>query len=277
MAEYFFPEYIGAVAEDILDIWGHEPGPHNYYFHGPPGAGKTFLAYWLAKKVGCNIHKHICTPTSESKFFFDFDVKGIIQRNGSFIKGPCWRAFEESHHKPVILIYDEIDKASSNAYAPLLGVFDDVPSFESPEGVVVTPDSKNLLIITTSNESKELYPALKRRFTRVAFEFPDKKTQTEALFHLTGLDEKGRILITHVINMGEKVFEITSSPEERPSLVEMARIVKMSVRYAKRGVTSKNIWKKMLLGQLFKSPDSIGEMTKGFASATRTLACTYVR
>ena len=164
---------------------------------GPPGCGKSSLMPFVAKNLDLAPHTYTVTETSEaSDLLWNIDHlerlndsnKGLDKANEirNYVQpGVLWRAFrpdvqsslredydsttstDEPREGAVVLI-DEIDKADSgfaNSLLVAIGSLQiDVPaSFMEDDNVVKADEGTIVLVIITSNDERELPPALVRR------------------------------------------------------------------------------------------------------------------
>ncbi|HVC72571.1 MAG TPA: MoxR family ATPase [Mycobacteriales bacterium] len=142
---------------------------------GDPGVGKTALAQALADVVGAELVRLSCyegIDASQALYDWDFprqllhlraaedgggDERSVYDRR-FLIARPILRALEVS---PAVLLVDEIDRADDEFEAFLLEVLAD-NAVTIPELGTIRP-AEPPIVVLTSNRTRELHDALKRR------------------------------------------------------------------------------------------------------------------
>src|SRR5436309_13442724 len=169
---------------------------------GPPGCGKTELAYAVARSAGTNLERLQCyAGINEDAAIGKFDealqrlfLDARTSRDGEtweairqelhglkfFTKGPLLRAllYEE---KPCVLLVDEIDKVDQEFEALLLEVLSDWQLSIPKLGTV---SAKTIpFVVLTSNEERQIGHPLRRRSFYIRFCHPsiDRERQILAL------------------------------------------------------------------------------------------------
>jgi len=117
------------------------------------------------------------------------------------IRRPLLRALEATDGPPVVLLIDEIDRADDEFEAFLLEVLSDW-SFTVPElGVVSTDDPP--VVVLTSNRTRDLHDALKRRCLYHWVDHPDRAREIAIVRRrVPGIDER---LATQVAIAAERL------------------------------------------------------------------------
>ena len=154
---------------------------------GEPGAGKTALAEALAEGLGLNLIRLQCyegIDATQALYDWDFtkqilhlraaeatltagarqepsrlaEIEGSLFDERFLLARPILRALQES---PVVLLIDEIDRADDEFEAFLLEVLSanqvSIPEFGTVKAEVPP------IVVMTSNGTRELHDALKRR------------------------------------------------------------------------------------------------------------------
>jgi len=155
---------------------------------GPAGVGKTELAVTLAKaterrlvRLQCyegldeakalyewNYHKQLLRLQADEGKAWD-DLEGDIFAEDFLLTRPLLDAITST--EPVVLLIDEVDRIEIETEALLLEVLD---SFQVtiPELGTVTAKTRPLVVLT-SNNTRELSEALKRRCLFLHIDYPD--------------------------------------------------------------------------------------------------------
>lgn len=182
MSNYIFSESLAAFRD--LTVMRAKRGRNAVLFlEGPPGGGKTAFAKEISKELECPLFRYNGRPDKEHDLLYDFDLSGIVKRENAYIKGAAWKALEASQEGIVILLIDEVDKASKGFDSFLLRLIEEV-SFISPNGDVVQGDISNIIFILTSNGRRSIYPEVLRRCQRVTCPCPEGKLFKEICFSM---------------------------------------------------------------------------------------------
>ena len=159
---------------------------------GDPGVGKTALAQALADVVGAELVRLSCyegIDASQALYDWDFprqllhlrsaeqggDERSVYDRR-FLIARPILRALEVS---PAVLLVDEIDRADDEFEAFLLEVLAD-NAVTIPELGTIRP-AEPPIVVLTSNRTRELHDALKRRCLYHWVDHPDLEREVEII------------------------------------------------------------------------------------------------
>ncbi len=179
---------------------------------GPAGVGKTELGKVLADSLGLELIRLQCYEgLDEAKALYEWEyakqllytqilkdkmgeilqgaktlqeaVDQVAKQDGVFFSDkfllprPLLRALLSE--KPVVLLIDEIDKSDSEFEAFLLEVLSD---FQITVPEIGTLKAKHIpLVVLTSNNSREVSDALKRRCLHLFLDFPDPEREKEII------------------------------------------------------------------------------------------------
>jgi MoxR-like ATPase len=177
---------------------------------GEPGVGKTDLARALAAVLGRELIRLQCyegLDAAQALYEWDYPRQLLHVRAGDgtadlygdafLLERPLLRAVRAG--QSAVLLIDEIDRADSEFEAFLLEFLD---SFQItiPERGTVRAERPPLVVIT-SNRTRELHDALKRRCMYHWIPFPDPPLQRAILrAHAPGIDEAAaRALVEAVV------------------------------------------------------------------------------
>ncbi|MTD46876.1 AAA family ATPase [Conexibacter sp. W3-3-2] len=181
---------------------------------GPAGVGKTQLAKALAQYTGRELVRLQCYEgLDESKALYEWNYRKQllrIQAEGRDESG--WSTVQDdifgeeflltrpllqaiSSEQPVVLLIDEIDKTDQEFEAMLLEILSDF-QVSIPELGTVTASSRPIVLLT-SNNSRELTEALKRRCLYLWLDYPELEHELEIVkLHTPELpDAVGRRLV----------------------------------------------------------------------------------
>jgi len=167
---------------------------------GPPGCGKTELAYAIAEAAGTVVERLQCyVGISEEKAIGKFDealqklfletqseslkkdwneVRQRLHTLDFFAEGPLVRALRHKH-RPCVLLVDELDKVDQGFEALLLEILSawqvTVPKLGTITAVTVP------FVVLSSNEERRLGDPLRRRCFYLRFDYPTVERETEIL------------------------------------------------------------------------------------------------
>jgi MoxR-like ATPase len=158
---------------------------------GPAGVGKTELAKSLASLLEVDLVRLQCYEgVDETKALYEWNYKKQLLRiqagGGSWdelsddifgepflLERPVLRALRSED--PVVLLIDEVDKLDYEAEALLLEVLSDWQITIPEMGTVRTARPPN--VVLTSNNSRELSEALKRRCLYLFLDYPSPERE----------------------------------------------------------------------------------------------------
>ncbi|MGI8754454.1 MAG: AAA family ATPase [Acidimicrobiales bacterium] len=163
---------------------------------GPAGTGKTQLAKSVAEMTGARLIRLQCYEgLDEAKALYEWNYKKQllrIQATGG--KGDTWENVEDDLFSddfllerpllaairatdPVVLLIDEVDRVEVETEALLLEILSDY-QVSIPE--LGTMEAKQIpLVFLTSNNTRELSEALKRRCLFLHVDYPDLEREKE--------------------------------------------------------------------------------------------------
>ncbi|MGH7783161.1 MAG: AAA family ATPase [Candidatus Binatia bacterium] len=220
---------------------------------GPAGVGKTELGKVLAGSLGMELIRLQCYEgLDEAKALYEWEyakqllytqilkdkigevlqesktlqqaVECIANQDGVFFSDrfllprPLLRAILSD--KPTVLLIDEVDKSDAEFEAFLLEVLSD---FQISVPEIGTLKAKHIpLVVLTSNNSRELSDALKRRCLHLHIDFPDTQRETEIVkLKVPGIEAK---LARDVIEVIQRIRKLDL--KKTPSISETLDWVK---------------------------------------------------
>ena len=158
---------------------------------GPPGTGKTFYAECLAKAMDAKfIMYQLHAWTSAEELIRTPNVASFATNsNGTepaWLNGVLWNTVEATQNGKVVLCLDEIDKAYERTEYALLE-FLDTARFSLPSGEVMQANAQNLVVIITTNDTRELHEATLRRCYRHKMTFLPEQAETNLVVRQSGV------------------------------------------------------------------------------------------
>lgn len=166
---------------------------------GEPGVGKTRFSLTYVEhlqKLGIfpNLRLILCnSETDKPDFiyqlntpkFIDVIATGEKDDRPLIIKSQLIKAMEDSQLGTVVVLIDELDKASPEVDTFLLAICEEGicadPMITSLNGGILKAVKENLIILITTNQQRKLNPALSRRGHQITMQFHSKNKMKEII------------------------------------------------------------------------------------------------
>jgi MoxR-like ATPase len=219
---------------------------------GPAGVGKTELAKALSRATGRSLIRLQCYEgLDEAKALYEWNYRKQLLRIQTEAADTGWQEVKDdifgeefmlprplltaiSAEEPVVLLIDEIDKTDQEFEAMLLEVLSDF-QISIPELGVIEARTHPLVLLT-SNNSRELTEALKRRCLYLWLDYPNAQRELEIVrLHAPELGEQVAQKLVEVIHM-VRALDLKKPPSIAESIDWARALLLLGAEDIDRGV-----------------------------------------
>ena len=223
---------------------------------GPAGVGKTALALALAEATGRKLVRLQCYEgLDEAKALYEWNYHKQLLRIQAD-EGKSWHELEGNifteeflltrplleaitSEEPVVLLIDEVDRVEMETEALLLEVLDAF-QVSIPELGTISGSSRPLVVLT-SNNTRELSEALKRRCLFLHISYPDVGREKEILLSRVGeLPEELALRIAQVV-ASVRELPLRKAPSVSESIDWARTLLALGIDDVDAGVTSETM------------------------------------
>jgi MoxR-like ATPase len=169
------------------------------FLEGEPGVGKTEVAKVLSRALDTPLIRLQCyegLDINQAVYEWNYprqllEIQARQHQNGTesatadifteqfLLKRPLLQAIAHSHNKAPVLLIDELDRADEEFESFLLELLSDF-QITIPEIGTLTAVHKPIVIIT-SNRTREIHDALKRRCVYFWIDYPSREKELEII------------------------------------------------------------------------------------------------